>query len=120
MVLLREEKGNAEIGEGFLCPLAGAGQVEAQGLQPPREPQQRPGVLRSVSGKAAPPPGGRFNSPSVLARTLALRLAALDPAELDRDRSPDWTLREIAHHVADPWYAEQVGACSAAPGPRTA
>jgi hypothetical protein len=44
-----------------------------------------------------------------LARTFALRLASVDPVELDRDRSPDWTLRQIAQHLADPWYADQVG-----------
>jgi hypothetical protein len=27
----------------------------------------------------------------------------------DRPRDPDWTLRAIAEHLAEPWYAEQVG-----------
>lgn len=44
-----------------------------------------------------------------LARTFELRLAAAGPAEWDVPRSPNWTLREIADHVATPWYAEQVG-----------
>ena len=44
-----------------------------------------------------------------LARTVELRYAAAGPEEWDRDRSPAWTLREIAEHVGSPWYAEQVG-----------
>lgn len=47
---------------------------------------------------------------SRLARTFALRLAALDPAEWDAPRTPSWTLREIAEHLAGiRWYADQVG-----------
>ena len=37
------------------------------------------------------------------------RLAAAGPGEWDAPRGPEWTLREIAHHVGDAWYAEQVG-----------
>lgn len=37
------------------------------------------------------------------------RLAAADPAEWDRPRDPHWTLRAIAEHVGDAWYARQVG-----------
>ncbi len=37
------------------------------------------------------------------------RLAAAGPDEWDKPRAPEWTLREIAHHVGDAWYAEQVG-----------
>ena len=45
-----------------------------------------------------------------LGRTFALRYAALDPAEWDKDRSPNWTLREIAEHLTElDWYASQVG-----------
>ena len=45
-----------------------------------------------------------------LGRTFVLRYAALDPAEWDKDRSPNWTLREIAEHLTDlDWYAVQVG-----------
>src|SRR5262245_4250546 len=43
-----------------------------------------------------------------LARTFELRYAAAGPAAWDAPRD-GWTLREIAEHVADPWYAEQVG-----------
>jgi hypothetical protein len=47
---------------------------------------------------------------SRLGRTFTLRYAALDPAEWDKDRSPNWTLREIAEHLTElDWYAEQVG-----------
>jgi len=44
-----------------------------------------------------------------LSMTLSLRLRAAGPEEWDWSRDPDWTLREIAEHVASPWYAEQVG-----------
>jgi hypothetical protein len=44
-----------------------------------------------------------------LARTFELRYAAVGPAAWDAPRGDHWTLREIARHVADPWYAEQVG-----------
>jgi hypothetical protein len=44
-----------------------------------------------------------------LARTFALRYAAAGPAAWDAPRGDQWTLREIAVHLADPWYAEQVG-----------
>lgn len=44
-----------------------------------------------------------------LARTFALRLAALEPEEWDRSREPSWTVRAITEHVARSWYAEQVG-----------
>lgn len=44
-----------------------------------------------------------------LARLYVLRLAAAGPAEWDRSRDPNWSLRQIVEHVADAWYAEQVG-----------
>lgn len=44
-----------------------------------------------------------------LARSYVLRLAAAGPAEWDRLRDPNWSLRRIAEHVASTWYAEQVG-----------
>ncbi|HEY4460340.1 MAG TPA: hypothetical protein VGN81_38880 [Pseudonocardiaceae bacterium] len=37
------------------------------------------------------------------------RLGATDPAEWDRPRDPQWTVRAIAEHVGDAWYARQVG-----------
>jgi hypothetical protein len=37
------------------------------------------------------------------------RYAAAGPDEWDRSRGDNWTLREIADHIASPWYAEQVG-----------
>ncbi|HEV3359710.1 MAG TPA: hypothetical protein VG247_23110 [Pseudonocardiaceae bacterium] len=43
------------------------------------------------------------------------RLAVAGPAEWDRPRDPQWTLRAIAEHVAGPWYAEQVGDLSQRP-----
>ena len=45
-----------------------------------------------------------------LGRTLALRYAAVDPAEWDKNRTPNWTLRQIADHLVEvEWYAQQVG-----------
>ena len=47
---------------------------------------------------------------SRLGRTLALRYAAVDPAEWDKDRGDNWTLRQIAEHLIEvEWYAQQVG-----------
>jgi hypothetical protein len=45
-----------------------------------------------------------------LGRTFALRYAAAGPAEWDVLRGENWTLREIATHLAGiTWYADQVG-----------
>jgi DNA-binding transcriptional MerR regulator len=45
-----------------------------------------------------------------LARTFALRMRSAGPQEWDRERSANWTLREISVHVSEVrWYAEQVG-----------
>jgi hypothetical protein len=44
-----------------------------------------------------------------LARTFELRYAAAGPAEWDRPRAPNRTLRDIAEHLGTAWYAEQVG-----------
>ena len=44
-----------------------------------------------------------------LARTFELRYAAAGPAEWDRPRDPNRTLRDIAEHLGTAWYAEQVG-----------
>lgn len=44
-----------------------------------------------------------------LADLYVQRLAAAGPAEWDAPRDPHWTLRRIAEHVGNPWYAEQVG-----------
>lgn len=45
-----------------------------------------------------------------LARTLELRFAATGAAAWDLPRTPNWSLREIANHLAGVrWYAEQIG-----------
>lgn len=44
-----------------------------------------------------------------LAAVYRIRLLALGTDEWDRPREPDWTIRQIVEHVADAWYAEQVG-----------
>jgi glutamine synthetase adenylyltransferase len=44
-----------------------------------------------------------------LGRTFTLRYAALDPADWDKPRTPNWTLREIAEHLTElDWYARSV------------
>jgi glutamine synthetase adenylyltransferase len=48
-----------------------------------------------------------------LGRTFALRYAAVDPAEWDKERGPNRTLRQTAEHLAESeWYADQVGRTS--------
>lgn len=45
-----------------------------------------------------------------LARIFALRLASAGPSEWDVPRGENWTLREIATHLAGSrWYADQLG-----------
>jgi hypothetical protein len=44
-----------------------------------------------------------------LACVYRVRLLALGEPEWDRAHGKDWTIREIVEHVADAWYAEQVG-----------
>ena len=44
-----------------------------------------------------------------LSLAFAALLTAVGPAEWDRPRGAEWTLRQIAEHVGSPWYAEQVG-----------
>lgn len=47
---------------------------------------------------------------SRLGRTFALCLAAAGPGEWDLPRGENWTLREIAEHLAHiRWYADQMG-----------
>jgi hypothetical protein len=49
-----------------------------------------------------------------LARTFELRYVAAGPATWDAPRGDNWTLREIATHLADVrWYADQLGDLSA-------
>lgn len=44
-----------------------------------------------------------------LARTFELRMQAAGPDQWDIPRTPSWTLRQIAEHLAGVrWYAEQV------------
>jgi hypothetical protein len=44
-----------------------------------------------------------------LAATFRLRLLAAGEDSWDQPRPASWTLRAIAEHAGDPWYAEQVG-----------
>ena len=55
-----------------------------------------------------------------LARTFELRYAAAGPVEWDVPRGANWTLREIATHLAESrWYADQLGDLAASPAPAT-
>ncbi|HUY60366.1 MAG TPA: hypothetical protein VMW49_00680 [Candidatus Dormibacteraeota bacterium] len=51
-----------------------------------------------------------------LALTWQRRLRSAGAPEWDRPRAPHWTVRQLAEHAADPWYAEQVGDLTAGPG----
>jgi hypothetical protein len=51
-----------------------------------------------------------------LADLYVHRLGGLGPAEWDRPRDPNWTVRQITEHVAGTWYAEQVGSPKAVSG----
>jgi 2'-5' RNA ligase len=44
-----------------------------------------------------------------LARSFALRYEVAGAGAWDQPREPNWSLREIAEHLSDAWYAEQVG-----------
>jgi hypothetical protein len=51
-----------------------------------------------------------------LGQLYVMRFAAAGETEWDRPRDPDWTLRAIAEHLAEPWYAQQVGDLSGRTG----
>lgn len=44
-----------------------------------------------------------------LAQIYAIRLGGLPDEAWDAPRGSHWTIRAIVDHVAEPWYAEQVG-----------
>ncbi len=50
-----------------------------------------------------------------LALTWQRRLRMAGAPEWDRPRGSHWTVRQLAEHVADPWYAEQLGDLGAGP-----
>ena len=51
-----------------------------------------------------------------LALLYRTRLTAIGPDEWERNRGDgEWTIRQIVEHVAEPWYAEQVGDLSRRP-----
>jgi len=53
-----------------------------------------------------------------LAQIWSLRLRALDDARLDRQEGDAWTLRQVAFHLDDTFYADSVGDLT--PPPATA
>ena len=88
-------------------------QIEAMLAGTPTEPDRWHGSLVTTDGDWA-----RFTEVDLveatqrlrrLARLYELRLAAIEADEWERDRAPEWSIRAIVEHVADPWYAEQVG-----------
>jgi hypothetical protein len=52
-----------------------------------------------------------------LAQIWSLRLGALDDERLDRAEGAAWTLRQLAFHLGDTYYADAVGDLSARSGP---
>jgi len=88
-------------------------QIESMLVGMPTEPDRWHGSLVTMDSDWA-----RFTEADLveatqrlrrLARLYELRLAAIDADEWERDRAPEWSIRAIVEHVADPWYAEQVG-----------
>jgi hypothetical protein len=94
-------------------------EIEARLAGVPSEPDGWHGSLVTVASDWAPFTEVDLNETTQRLRRLGqlyvMRFAAAGPAEWDRPRDPGWTLRAIAEHLADPWYAEQVGDLSAAP-----
>jgi hypothetical protein len=94
----------------FLDHLA---EIEALLAGEPTEPDRWHGSLVTVDSDWA-----RFTEVDLnearqrltrLSQMYAQRYTAAGPDEWDRPRGDNWTLREIAEHIASPWYAEQVG-----------
>jgi hypothetical protein len=44
-----------------------------------------------------------------IAQLYELRLSSMTDDDWSRSRDPEWSIKAIVGHVADPWYAEQVG-----------
>jgi hypothetical protein len=92
-------------------------QIEAQLAGAPSEPDRWHGSLVTVASDWAAFTEADLNEATQRLRRLGqlyvLRFAAAGEPEWDRPRDPDWTLRAIAEHLSDPWYAEQVGDLSA-------
>jgi hypothetical protein len=98
-------------------------EIEARLAGAPTEPDHWHGSLITLAGDWAAFTEAELNEATQRLRRLGqlyvLRFAAAGPREWDRPRDPAWTLRAIAEHLADPWYAEQVGDLTPArPGPR--
>ena len=92
-------------------------QIEALLAGAPTEPDRWHGSLVTVASDWAAFTEADLNEATQRLRRLGqlyvMRFAAAGEPEWDRPRDPDWTLRAIAEHLADPWYAEQVGDLSA-------
>lgn len=93
-------------------------EIEALLAGAPTEPDRWHGSLVTVASDWAAFTEADLNEATQRLRRLGqlyvMRFAAAGEPEWDRPRAPSWTLRAIAEHLADPWYAEQVGDLSAA------
>jgi hypothetical protein len=93
-------------------------EIEALLAGAPTEPDRWHGSLITVASDWAVFTEADLNEAIQRLRRLGqlyvLRFAAAGEPEWDRPRDPNWTLRAIAEHLADPWYAQQVGDLSAA------
>jgi hypothetical protein len=96
-------------------------EIEARLAGAPTEPDRWHGSLVTVASDWAPFTEVDLNEATQRLRRLGqlyvMRFAAAGPGEWDRPRDPGWTLRAIAGHLAEPWYAQQVGDLSPT-GPR--
>jgi hypothetical protein len=92
-------------------------EIEALLAGAPTEPDRWHGSLVTVASDWAVFTEVDLNEATQRLRRLGqlyvLRFAAAGQPEWDRPRDPSWTLRAIAEHLAEPWYAEQVGDLSA-------
>jgi hypothetical protein len=93
-------------------------EIEARLAGAPAEPDRWHGSLVTVARDWAAFTEADLNEATQRLRRLGqlyvLRFAAAGEPEWDRPRDPNWTLRAIAEHLADPWYAQQVGDLSPA------
>jgi hypothetical protein len=95
-------------------------QIEALLAGLPTEPDGWHASLVTVASDCAAFTEADLNEATQRLRRLGqlyvMRFAAAGETEWDRPRDPDWTLRAIAEHLAEPWYAQQVGDLSGRTG----
>ena len=88
-------------------------EIEALLAGQPTEPDRWRGSLVTLASDWAPFTEAELNEAEQrlrrLAQTYVNRLTLAGPREWDAPRGEHWTIREIVEHVAEAWYAEQVG-----------